>query len=334
MPFNIVSGNILTMLAYMLCGFLLVTFKKGVASHAKTLSAILVYVCSPALIINAWQSIEFSTQNVTQLILFFFVSLTIQLLFFCVLFLIFRKKLIRKQPTPNENTLTLEKVNDQTQPTNLDKSAMYRILSVGSVLGNTGFFGLPLVTALFPSQPIVACFSTVYVTSMNLLVFTVGVFMITGDKKFITIKSALLNPSTIAVVFALPFFFLNIKFPTIIAEPVSLLGKMSTPLCMLVLGMRLAVVNKKTLFTRPLVYLTCLLKLVVFPLFAYFCVYFLPFVDATFKACILVLSATPSAVIVLSLAEMHDCEQELSANVVLLTTILSVVTMPLIMLIL
>ena len=86
MPFNIVSGNILTMLAYMLCGFLLVTFKKGVASHAKTLSAILVYVCSPALIINAWQSIEFSTQNVTQLSFFFFVSVTIQLLFFCVLF--------------------------------------------------------------------------------------------------------------------------------------------------------------------------------------------------------------------------------------------------------
>lgn len=334
MPFNIVSGNILTMLAYMLCGFLLVTFKKGVASHAKTLSALLVYICSPAMIINAWQSIDFSAQNATQLILFFFVSLTIQLMFFGILFLIFRKKLTQKQSALTENTLTLEKDNGQNLPDSADKSAMYRILSVGSVLGNTGFFGLPLVSALFPTQSIVACFSTVYVTSMNLLVFTVGVFMITGDKKFITLKSALLNPSTLAVVFALPFFLLNIKFPAMMAEPISLLGKMSTPLCMLVLGMRLAVVNKKTLFTRPLVYLTCLLKLVVFPLFAYLCVYFLPFVDATFKACVLALSATPSAVIVLSLAEMHDCEQELSANVVLLTTVLSVVTMPLIMLIL
>ena len=328
-----VASNVLTMLAFMLCGFLIVIAKKGFASHAKTLSAILVYVCSPAMILNAWQSIEFSKQNAMQLLLFFAVALTVQLLFFGVLFLIFRKKLAKQPLIQNENGL-LQPNGENLQRANPDKNAMYRMLTVGSVLGNTGFFGLPLVTALFPTQPIVACFSTVYVTAMNLLVFTVGVFMITGDKKFITLKSALINPSTIAVFFALPFFFFNIKFPTALIEPIALLGKMSTPLCMFVLGMRLAVVNKKALFTRPLVYLTCFLKLIVFPLFAYLCVYFLPFADATFKACAFVLSATPTAVIVLSLAEMHETEQELSANVVLLATILSVVTMPLLMLLL
>lgn len=84
----------------------------------------------------------------------------------------------------------------------------------------------------------------------------------------------------------------------------------------------------------PFAYVVCALKLVVFPLAAYLCVVFLPFLSETFKACMLLLSAAPSGAIILSLAELHECEQELAANVVLLTTILSVVTVPLLMLIL
>ena len=332
MQFSIVAGNVLTMLAFMLCGYLLVAFKKGTSAHAKTLSAILIYLCCPAMIVSAWQSIQYSKDNFLQTAWFFCVSLIIQLLFFGALFFVFRKKL-RNTPVPqlaDQQTDQLKEGDNQKK----DESAKYRLLTVGATLGNVGFFGLPLVTALFPEQPTVACFSTVYVMSMNLMVFTVGVFMLTGDKKHVSIKSAIINPSTLSVLFALPFFFFEITFPTFLLQPLDLLGKMSTPLCMMVLGMRLASANKKNLFTRPTVYLGCLLKLIVFPLFAYALVAFLPFFDATFKACILVLSATPSGVIILSLAEFHETEQELSANIVLLSTLLATVTMPLIMLVL
>lgn len=61
---------------------------------------------------------------------------------------------------------------------------------------------------------------------------------------------------------------------------------------------------------------------------------FLAILDETFKSCILILSAAPSGAIILSLAELHDTEQELCANVVLLTTILCVITIPLLLLIL
>ena len=224
--------------------------------------------------------------------------------------------------------------DDPTTPYEDSTEAKYRLLTIGATLGNVGFFGLPLVTALFKTQPIVACFSSVFVMSMNLLAFTVGVFMLTGDKKHMSLKSAVINPSVLSLLFALPFFFLKITFPQVILQPLDLLGKMSTPLCMFVLGMRLASANKKNLFTRPTVYLGCLLKLVIFPLFAYALVAFLPFFDATFKACILVLSAAPSGVIILSLAEFHEKEQELSANIILLSTLLSVITLPLIMFVL
>ncbi|MBR5250797.1 MAG: AEC family transporter [Clostridia bacterium] len=324
MEFKIVAGNVLTMLAFMLCGYLLTILKKGNVSHAKTLSAVLIYICCPAMILSSWQSMKYTPQNALQTGLFFVVSLVIQLLFFAVMYLILKNKINPKKQTNANGDANAQ----QTQ----SDDAKYRLLAMGSMIGNVGFFGLPLVSALFPNEPMVACFSCVYVVSMNLLVFTLGVFLLTGDKKHISLKSAILNPSTLAVLFALPFFFFKVTFPTAILTPIDLLGKMSTPLCMFILGMRLANANKKNLFTRPMVWLGCLLKLVVFPLFVYLLVTFLPFFDATFKASLLVLSATPSAVIILSLAEFHEREQELSANVILLSTLLSVITLPLIIL--
>lgn len=306
MGFTVVLINVALMFVYMACGFGLVKWKKAAAPHAKSFSAFLIYVACPCMILNSFLGIEYSQENIKSIALFFCASFVIQLLFFALLFIILRKKY---------------------------DDAKYRVLSLGATLGNVGFFGLPVVTALFPENSAVPCYSTLYVTSMNLLVFTVGVFLITNNKKYISVKSAIFNPTTLSALVALPLFLFQIQLPTQVMTTVVLLGKMTTPLCMVVLGMRLAAVNLRKLFTRPFVYVVCALKLIVFPLFAYACVFFIPIFDDTFKTCMLVLSSTPSAAVILSLAELHECEQELSANVVLVTTLLSIITIPLLLLI-
>ncbi len=297
--------NVLIMLFYMACGFVLVKTKKASPDHARSFSGLLLYVCSPCLILSAYQSMEYSLPDFAKAAQFFGVSLATQLLFLGLLYLILHRKY---------------------------GVSKYRILTVGAVLGNVGFFGLPLVTGLFPDQPIVACYSTMYITSMNFLVFTLGVFFITQKKQYVSLKAAILNPTTLAVAVAIPLYLLQIRFPTPMADTVSLLGKMSTPLCMFILGKRLASMRLKTVFTQPFAYVVCALKLIVYPLFAYLCVYFLPFFDETFKICLYVLSAAPSGAIILSLAELHGCEQKLSANAVLLTTLCSLITLPLMLL--
>lgn len=200
---------------------------KGVASHAKTFSGLLIYILNPAMILNAFLHTEFSTDVVERLGLFFVITLVTQLLFFFILYLIFRKKY---------------------------SDPAYRIFTVGSVMGNVGFLGLPIITGVFPEESIVACYSTMYVMSMNLLVFTIGVYLITNDKRYISVKSAVLNPTTLSI--------------------------------------------------------------------------FVPFLDRTMKISVLLLSAVPSGAVINSRAELHECEQEFSANVVLLTTIMCVVTIP------
>lgn len=304
--FYIALKNVLIMLLYMSCGFALVKTGLSRAEHAKALSSVLIYLCAPALIISAMQGLHFSPESAAELGIFFVATLVIQIFSFLILYIVLHRR-----------------YND----------AKYRILSFGTVLGNVGFMGMPMVLALFPDAPIVAGYSTMYSMSMNLLAFTVGVFLITHDRKYITPRAALLNPTMLAIIVSLPLYFLDIQLPAELGSAVSLLGKMTTPLCMLVLGIRLASVDLRRLLSRAFVYIICALKLLVFPLFAYTCVRFLPFVGDTFKACVLVLSAAPSASMLLSMAELHDCEQEMSANVVLLATIFCVVTLPLIVLV-
>lgn len=306
MGFSIVFLNVCIMLLFLSCGFLLVKLRKCEVNHAKSFSGFLVYICGPAMIINAFQSMNYTSESLIEIGTFFFTTLLIQVLFFTILYVLLHRKY---------------------------QDAKYRILTVGALLGNVGFFGMPVVTALFPEEPVVACYSSMYVISMNLLVFTLGVFMITNQRKYISIKSALLNPTTIAILIALPLYLLNIQLPDFLGSAVSLLGKMTTPLCMLILGMRLTAISFKKLFTRPFAYIVCLLKLIVFPLFAYVFVCWIPFFSNTFKISLLVLSACPSAAIILSLAELHECEQELSANVTMLTTLFSIITIPLVLLI-
>jgi predicted permease len=70
-----------------------------------------------------------------------------------------------------------------------------------------------------------------------------------------------------------------------------------------------------------------LFKLLVFPLFCYGAIYFLP-LPMPFKASILILAGTPCASIILNLAEIHHSETEISANCVLVSTLLCIVTIP------
>jgi predicted permease len=150
-----------------------------------------------------------------------------------------------------------------------------------------------------------------------------------------TIKGAVFNPSTAGMVIALVLYIFNVKayLPQVVTSAVSLCGSMTTPLCMFILGIRLATVSFKKLFTRPFIYVICLFKLVVFPLFCYGLVYFIPF-DEAFKASILILSSVPCASVILNLAEMHHAEEEISANCVLVSTLFCFVTIPLLALIL
>lgn len=295
------------MFFYMIPSFILIKVGKAEPKHAKTVSAILLYISFPCMIFNSFQSIDFDWDILGKIFLFFLITLILLTLDIVVCFLILKKKY------------------DQPK---------YRILSIASALGNVGFLGVPLISGLYPDSPVVVCYSSIYTASMTIMGFTIGVYALTTNKNYMSLYSALYNQGTISLGIAVIIYLAEWHFPKILGDAVSLLAKMSTPLCMHILGMRLATANILTLFKRPFVYVTCFLKLIVFPLVSYLIVYFLPFLNEEFKASIFILSGAPCAAVILSLAELYNTEQELSANVVLVSTIICVVTLPVLTIIL
>ena len=301
--FTVTFNNVLLVLLYLLPGFLLCKCKKVRPEHLSSVSVILLYVCGPGMFLNALIAPDFSPGLTKKMGLFVLFSFFGEMVLMLLLRLIFRKR---------------------------KENFGLRMLSIASVMGNVGFFGMPVVRALFPDAPEAAVYSCMFNVSLNLVAWTVCVFTLTGEKKHMSLRAALFNPSVLAAAAGLILYLCNAKswLPQLVQDGFKALGTMSTPLCMLILGIRLATLDLKKLFTTPITWLISAGKLLVFPLFCWLLV--LPFpLDPVFKGCMLMLAATPCASILLNLAEMHNNEQKLAANCVLLTTLLSVLTIPL-----
>ena len=301
--FTVTFGNVLLMLLYLLPGFLLCRSKKVRPEHLSTPSVILLYVCGPGMFLNALIDLDVTPELTARMGLFILFSLLGETALMLIILLLLGKR---------------------------RREFGLRMLSIASVMGNVGFFGMPVVRALFPDAPEAAVYSCMFNVSLNLVAWTVGIFTLTGEKKYISLKAALLNPSVLAAAAGFVLYLLksNAWLPDLLRGGFRTLGAMSTPLCMLILGIRLASMNPKKLFTTPLIWLISAGKLIVFPLFCWALT--LPFnLDPVFRGSILILAATPCASILLTLAEIHHHGQDIAANCALLSTLLSVITIPL-----
>ena len=301
--FSVTFSNVLLTLLYLIPGFLLCKCKKVRADHLSTVSVILLYFCGPGMFLNALTALDYSPELLKKMGLFLVFSLGGEIALMLPVLLLLGKR---------------------------RKEFSLRMLSIACVMGNVGFFGMPVVRALFPDAPEAAVYSSMFNAALNILAWTVGVFTLTGETKHISLKAALVNPSMLAVFTGIILCLLRAKnwIPDILRTGFSSVGAMSTPLCMIILGVRLATMDLKTLFTTPLAWLISFGKLLVFPLFCYLLV--LPFpLDPVFKGSILILAGTPCASILLNLAEIHHNGQELAANCALLSTLLSILTIPL-----
>ena len=296
------------MLAYAVPGYIIIKAKAVKSDHIASFSKLLMYVCQPALTLYSFNKADFSKQLGINLLIFLGIITLVQLLFIGVSYLIFIKKM---------------------------QEVRYRVTTVATTLSNCSFLGVPLLEAIFPNSPNVAVYSMMYFLSMSLLGWTLVSAIITRDKKYISVKKILINPATLSIVISLPFFFTGFKIGFEngellgqIGNMIDILGKMTTPLCMLVLGMRLATVKVKNLFNNWQQYLVVFVNQVIFPLFT-LGILMLFKVDTELRWCMFIMCACPVAAVVQNYAEILGEGQDVAANMVLLGTLSSIVTLPL-----
>ena len=209
--------------------------------------------------------------------------------------------------------------------------AAKRAAVASSYLGNVGFMGIPVMEMLFPGNDEMILYTVVYNIAFNAMTWTLGVYAITGEKKRINPLKIILNPPTIAVLIALPFFFCNVTIPEQVMSPISYLGDMTLPLSMIILGVRLADMRPLRLVNDVRVYAVAGLKLIISPLLSLGIMLLVDLVfplDRFVVIALFIIGAMPTASSALNFAEMYGGDKETAAAATLMNTLLCIVTIP------
>lgn len=293
------------LVALCLPGFFLTKANVLKEEHIKGFAVFLLYVCSPALSIYSFQQAECNMEILINIGILLLVTTFMQVLIMGIGFLI------------NIKTYKIDGAS--------------RVATVAAAFGNVGFFGVPILQALLPDHPEAMVYSAVMSVMMNLIGWTLGMFMLSGDRKHVSVKNFLINPTTLCLLIALPLFFTNTSFPKPVMNFVEFFSKMSTPTAMTVLGMRLAFVKFRDLMDYRQV-VAIFLKLIALPLITFGIMYALP-VDETLKISTYILSCMPPAAITLNFAELSNTSPKTAANIVVVGSLLVAITLPVLLLI-
>lgn len=304
MSFQVTGLSVLMLVALCIPGFLLVKSRLLKAEYVTGFSVVLLYVCAPALSLYSFQQAECSRQMLINIGIVILAATVFQLVIMAVSYAFFRKTFIEPQS---------------------------RVATVASAFGNVGFFGVPLLQAILPQYPEAVIYSAVFIVSMNVLGWTLGMSVMSGDKKHASLRRILVNPTTVILLVALPLFFTNTRLPVQLMEFVTFFAKMSAPLAMLILGMRMATVSFKEVFSDYRQFIAIIMKLVVFPLLVFLVLQPIP-MDAGLKISLFILSGMPPAAVTLNYAELTRTAPKTAANIIILGSLACVLTLPLLLL--
>ena len=279
-----------------------VAVKTGVLKpeNKQALSNLLVYLVVPAMIINSYR-MEFSAEILRNLLAAFGMSV----LAICIGTVI---------------TLVL---------TARRKDSRAPIFQFATVFSNAAYMGFPLISALFGAEGML--YASAYVTVFNILLWTMGYGMVSGSANARDVARNLLRtPVFYALVAGLVLYFFQIPIPRLIAQPIELLAGMNTPLSMLITGMLLAASDLKTIVSDLHIWKLAAVRMLLIPAVCLGVFALLGLVHLGMSAqVVLLLECCPAAAITSVFAVQFHHDESYAAGSVVLTTLLSIVILPL-----
>lgn len=197
------------------------------------------------------------------------------------------------------------------------------------IYANVGFMGIPLVNGIFGSEGVF--YVTASLTIFNILVWTHGAIMMSGSKNLglKEVVKKLMSPTIFAILIGLLFFILQIRLPVVFHQALTYVADMNTPLAMIIAGVTIGKTNIIKLFTKNLrIYYIAFLRLLLIPLISLLLYVWLP-INQTVKITAILMAASPAATLSVIFAIRYDKNSILGAEIFTVTTLLCVITIPL-----
>lgn len=269
--------------------------KRGMMSETtfKDLGVFLLYVISPIVVFRGYL-VPFNDLNTSRLIISSVVSLLLLLMIIGIAAIIYRK----------------------------DGLSIF-----ASIFTNSGFMGIPLVIALF-SQEAVFILSP-FLSWLFFIQWTLGIVVVTGDIKSMSFKKVILNPVILATIFGVIVYFLQIHVPVVVNEFLIRIGAMLMPVAMIVLGSTFVNISFKKMLRDSRVWVMVLVRLFVLPLFVVLALTFIAKDYELVAYTLLVAMSAPIGANVAILAQQYDRDTQLAASQIMMTTLFSIISMPL-----
>ena len=306
----IMLRNVIVFVALAVPGYLLVKCKMLTQQQSGSLSKLLMYVGMPFLILTS--TINNLTLN-SDLLISIGIIAGVGALYTCAMF--FATK-----------PLTAMEKEEKTRG----------MMRFSTAFSNNGFLGIPLAMAVFGAGSKVVMFVIILNIITNILMYTLGIYLISGDKNSIRWKKVLLNPVLIAFVVGIVFNLLNVKdFVPEVSTFSTHFSNIVTPISMTILGMKMGGGNFLMLFKSWKTYYVAAVKLILFPVVI---VALLLVVRAIFASdwivsdmvlgCFIAF-AMPTAGLASTFSDQFNGDSESAVAFTLGTTMLSIVTIPL-----
>lgn len=265
----------------------------------KTMSDILINITCPLIIISSFK-FDFSMELVNNILIVFIFSVISHIV------LILLGKILYKRYTG-------------------DKKAVLKFITIFS---NCAFMGYPLLQALYGKMGIF--YGSIFQLAFNVFLWTYGVSLISGKTDRKALKKALVNPGIIAVLIGFSMFLLSIKLPVPIYNAIDMIGAMTVPLSMMIIGSNMADMKLKDGFSKPEVYYVSFIRLIFIPFSTLIILKLIGLSDVVLGTCVII-QAMPAASMVAVIAENHKGDRQFASQCVFITTLLSLVTIPLIL---
>ena len=287
---------------FLLIGTGALAVKTGVLrlENKQALSNLLVYIVVPAMIVHSYM-MDFSEEILRNLLSAFGLSVLAILIGTVITLVLTAKRKGNRVP----------------------------IFRFACIFSNAAYMGFPLISALFGSEGLL--YASAYVTVFNILLWTLGYGIVSGKSSAKDVVHSLVRtPVLYAMVIGLAVYLLQIPVPTLISQPLELLSNMNTPLSMMITGMLIASGDIKSIVGDLHIWKLAAVRMLLIPAvcLAAFAALGLLHLGMTAQV-VLLLECCPAAAITSVFAVQFGHDEHFAAGSVVLTTLLSIITLPL-----
>ena len=291
--------EIAKLFAIMLMGYAVVKAGLMKSSESKSISVVMVYLVIPCVIIDAFQ-VDYTADVKKGLLLACAAAVLVHVLFLIL-------------TTILKQVLQLDTIERATV-----------------IYSNAGILVIPLVQDLLGQEYVI--YSSAYIAVQLILIWTHCKNMLCEEDR-LEWKKVFLNVNIISIIVGAILFICKIQLPSGVQDVLDMMNNMIGPIGMLLAGMVIADVPLKTVFTKKRNYVSTVLRLVIYPIF----ILILMKVINTFAGVngskqilltVYIASITPACATVTSMAQLYDKDAAYASSLYVLTTLLSIVTMP------